>query len=141
MANEFMNNNFFNDQISDVSAELAAGSAELDKLKDFSLPEIDGVLGTIKNSASFLKRKSIEFNNALVATVNNMGDIIENLLKLTFLYVGIFLIQVIILPLLSFYVLVKTINALFNTNIPRILHHSQLSKIENVQSGSRGFSS
>ena len=138
MANEFINNNFFNAQISDAIKELAVGSAELDKLKDFSLPEIDGVLGTIENSASFLKRKSIELNNALVATVSNMGDIIENLLKLTFLYVGIFLIQVIILPLLSFFFLVKIINALFNTNIPLILHHSGSSKNENVQSGSRG---
>ena len=133
MANEFINNNFFNAQISDAIKELAVGSAELDKLKDFSLPEIDGVLGTIENSASFLKRKSIELNNALVATVSNMGDIIENLLKLTFLYVGIFLIQVIILPLLSFFFLVKIINALFNTNISLILHHSGSSKNENVQ--------
>ena len=133
MANEFINNNFFNAQISDASKELAVGSAELDKLKDFSLPEIDGVLGTIENSASFLKRKSIELNNALVATVSNMGEIIESLLKLTFLYVGIFLIQVIILPLLSFFFLIKIINAFFNTNIPLILHHSGTSKNENIQ--------
>lgn len=139
MANEFINNNFFNDQISDVSKELAASSADLDKLKNFSIPEIDGVLGTIENSASFLKRKSIEFRNALVTTVSNMGDIIENLLKLTFLYVGIFLIQVIILPLLSFFFLVRTINALFNTNIPQILLHSRSSKNENVQSGKGKF--
>ena len=122
MANEFLNNSFFNGQISQASKKLAVGSAELNKLKDFSLPEIDGVLGTIENSASFLKQKSIEFNNALVTTVSNMGDIIENLLKLTFLYVGIFLIQVIILPLLTFYFLVKTTNALFSANIPPILH-------------------
>jgi hypothetical protein len=136
MANEFVYKHFFADQISDAKKELARGSAELDKLKDFSLPKIDGVLGTIENSASFLKQKSIEFKNALVTTVSNMGDIIENLLKLTFLYVGIFLIQVIILPLLSFWFLVKTANALFHTNIPAILHHSRLSKNENVQSGS-----
>jgi hypothetical protein len=108
-ANEFVDKNFFADQISDASQELTLGFAELDKLKDFSLPEIEGVLGTIENSTSFLKRKSIEFNNALVTTVSNMGNIIENLLKLTFLYVGIFLIQVIILPLLSFWFLVKII--------------------------------
>jgi hypothetical protein len=108
-ANEFVDKKFFADQISDASQELTLGFAELDKLNDFSLPEIEGVLGTIENSTSFLKRKSIEFNNALVTTVSNMGNIIENLLKLTFLYVGIFLIQVIILPLLSFWFLVKII--------------------------------
>ena len=52
------------------------------------------------------------------------GDIIENLLNLTFLYVAIFLIQVVILPLLSFLFLVKLANALFQKNIPVILHHS-----------------
>jgi len=80
------------------------------------------------------KRKTIEFNNALVLTVSNMGEIVENLLKLTFLYVGIFLIQVIILPLLSFFFLLKIINALFNTNIPIILHHSQSSVNQKDQS-------
>jgi hypothetical protein len=108
-ANEFVDKNFFADQISDASKELSLGFADLDKLKDFSFPETEGVLETIENSTSFLKRKSIEFNNALVTTVSNMGNIIENLLKLTFLYVGIFLIQVIILPLLSFWFLAKII--------------------------------
>ncbi|MBL0731807.1 MAG: hypothetical protein JJW03_03030, partial [Desulfosarcina sp.] len=98
MANDFIQKNFFFDQISDANKELALGSAELDKLKDFSLPEIDGILGTIENSASLLKRKTIAFKNAVVITVSNAGNIIESLLKLTFLYVGIFLIQVIILP-------------------------------------------
>ena len=51
----------------------------MDALKDFSLPKIDGILGTIENSALFLQQKSVEFKNALVVTVDNMGNIIENL--------------------------------------------------------------
>lgn len=133
IANEFVHEHFFENKISDARKELALGFADLDKLKDFSLPEVDGILGTIKNSSSFLKLKSIEFKNAFVATVSNMGSIVENLLKLTFLYVGIFLIQVIILPLVVFWLLVKTANSLFLTNIPVILHHSQPSRNENVQ--------
>jgi hypothetical protein len=133
LADEYLHKHFFADQISDANKKLAVGSAELDKLKDLSLPEIDGVLGTIENSASFLKQKTIEFQNVLVATVTNTGDIIDNLLKLTFLYVGVFLIQVVILPLLSFWFLVKIANALFHTNIPVIRHHSQPLKNENVQ--------
>ena len=133
IANEFVHEHFFENKISDARKELAIGFADLDKLKDFSLPEVDGILGTIKNSSSFLKRKSIEVKNAFVTTVSNMGSITENLLKLTFLYVGIFLIQVIILPLVVFWLLVKTANSLFLTNIPVILHHSQPSRNENVQ--------
>ncbi|MCD6224103.1 MAG: hypothetical protein J7K32_01030, partial [Deltaproteobacteria bacterium] len=133
MANDFIQKNFFLDQISDANKELAFGTAELDQLRDFSLPEIDGIVGTIENSASFLKRKSIAFKNAVVITVSNAGNIIENLLKLTFLYVGIFLIQVIILPLLTFWILVKTMSALFHTNIPVMLNYSQKTQNENVQ--------
>ena len=133
VADEYLHKHFLADQISDANTKLAVGSAELNKLKDFSLPDIDGVLGTIENSASFLKQKTTEFKNALVATVTNAGDIIENLLKLTFLYVGVFLIQVIILPLLSFWFLVKTVNALFHINIPVILNHSQPLKNKNFQ--------
>ena len=122
LANEFLNNHFFNDRISAANTQLSVGSADLNRLKDFSLPEIDGVLGTIGNSASFLKRKAMELNNAIVSTVGNMGDLIENLLKLTFLYVGIFLFQVLVLPLLAFLFLIKTINALFAVNLPVVLH-------------------
>ncbi len=117
MANTFIQKHFFSDQISEATRELSLVSARLDKLKDFSLPEINGVLKTVGNSASFLKQKSMEFKDAIVTTVSNSGNIIETLLKLTFLYVGVFLIQVIILPLLTFWLLVKTTNFLFFTQI------------------------
>lgn len=116
VSDAYLHKHFFAEQISAAENGLLASSAELDKLKDFSLPEIDGLLGTIENSASFLKRKSIEFKNALAATVSNTGIIVESLLKLTFLYVGIILIQVIILPLLSFWFLVKMANAILYTD-------------------------
>jgi hypothetical protein len=133
MANGFVHKHYFDDQISTANNELAIGSVEIEKLKDFSLPEIDGVLGTIENSASFLNRKSIDLKNAIVDTVSNMGGIIESLLKLTFLYVGVFLIQIIILPLLSFWMLVKTANTLFFTNVPIVLQRSRQPGKENNQ--------
>lgn len=128
VANNYIQEHFFADQISDANKELSVGSAELDKLNDFSLPEIDGTWGTIKNSTSFIQRKSVEFKDAIVATVSNSGNIIENLLKLTFLYVAIFLIQVIALPLMVFWLLVKIANSLFDTNVPAILQHSRFSR-------------
>jgi hypothetical protein len=127
VANTFLQKHFFADQISEATSELSLVSARLDKIKDFSLPEIDGVLKTIENSASFLKQKSMEFKDAIGITASHMGDIIENLLQLTFLYVGVFLIQVIILPLLTFWLLVKTINFFLATHIPVILSPSQRS--------------
>ncbi len=131
--NNYIQEHFFAEKISNANKELALGFTELDKLMDFSLPEVDGVLGTIKNSASFLKRKSLEFNNAIVDTISKAGNIIENLLKLIFLYLGIFLIQVIALPIIVFWFFVKFANSLFGTNNPVILHRSRITGNGNVQ--------
>ncbi len=131
IANEIIQKDFFDEKISDANDKLKLNTAELDKLAELSLPEVDGIKGTIENSASLLKQKSIEFKNAIVVTAGNMGSIINNLLTLTFLYVGVFLIQVIILPLLIFWFLIKMTNALFQTNFPVILHHSSKSKTVN----------
>jgi len=132
-ANEFIQQHFFAEQISEARENLALGTADLDRLKEYSLPESDGILDTISSSSSFLKRKSIELKDALATTVSNMGSIVENLLTLTFLYVGIFLIQVIILPLLVFWIFVKVANSLFFINIPTVLHHSRSLKNEDIQ--------
>ncbi len=120
--NNYIQEDFFSPKISTVNKDLAATVKEFDKLMEFSLPEIDGVLGTIKNSTSFLMLKSHEFKKAIVSTARNTGKIIDNLLKLTFLYVGIFLIQVIALPLIVFWLLVKIANGFFDN--PRISHFS-----------------
>jgi hypothetical protein len=133
IANNYIQEHFFADEISNANEELKVGTAELDKLKEFSLPEINGTLGTIKNSKSFIQRKTVEFKDAFISTVNNSKHIIENLLKLTFLYVGVFLIQVIALPILIFWLLVKFANGLFDTNAPTILYHPKVSTDENVQ--------
>lgn len=125
LANASLHKHFFAKKISEARSELALGTADLEKFKKLALPEVDGILGTLKNNASFLKRKAGEFKNEFVSIVTNMGRIVENLLKLTFLYVGIFLIQVIILPLIVFWVLVKIANSLFMAHTPILLHHSQ----------------
>ncbi len=116
LVNDYVHNHFFLTQISKANNNLVLNMAELDKLRHFSVPEIDGALGTIKNSAILVKTKSIQFNNALLFTVNNMGTTIESLLQLTFLYVGMFLIQLIVIPLLSFWFLYKAAISLLGSS-------------------------
>ncbi len=128
MANNYLQDHFFSEKITSANNELAVGATELNKLMQFSLPKIDGILGTIKNNAAFIQQKSMEFKDAIVATVSNAGNIIENLLKLAFLYVGIFVIQVIALPILVFWIFLKFANSLFDTSIPVILHHPKFPK-------------
>ena len=112
LANDFVYDHFFAEKILHAKDELTLVSVELDKLKDVTLPELDGFLGTIENSAVFLNQKALEFKNALVATAENMGALIENLLQLTFLYVGIFVFQVLFFPFLAFWILLKMANSL-----------------------------
>ena len=112
MANQFLQDHFFEQKIVEANSELARGIADLDKLKDVALPKYDGVIGTIENSASYLKQKSIDFKNAIAVTIENRDIIVENLLELTFLYVGIFIVQVLVLPLLIFWFLIKIVNSL-----------------------------
>ena len=112
MANQFLQDHFFEQKIVEANSELARGIADLDKLKDVALPKYDGVIGTIENSASYLKQKSIDFKNAIAVTIENRDIIVENLLELTFLYVGIFIVQVLVLPLLIFWFLIKVVNSL-----------------------------
>ena len=94
-------------------------------MKDISLPEYDGLMEAVENSASFLKQKSIHFKDTIAVTVSNRGTIIENLLRLTFLYAGVFFIQVIIVPLFIFWLLFKMINSLFYTKMPITVVHSR----------------
>jgi hypothetical protein len=121
-ANELVHEHFFSKKISKAKTELSKGFAELEELKAFSLPEADGVLGTLQNSTSLLEKKAKELKHALISMSDSMGTIVENLLSLTFLYVGIFLIQVIILPLMVFWVLVKLANDFFLTSIPAVIN-------------------
>lgn len=128
LANNFLYNQFFVNPIMEAKDELSFTSTNIESVKEFSTPEIDGVLGTIKNGAKFLKTKVQEIKNIFFVMARNMANIIHNLLKLTFLYVGIFLIQVIILPISIFWFMINIVNSLFNSNIPVLLHRVQNNK-------------
>lgn len=117
LANEFLQEHFFEDKIIEANGKLAEGMADLNSLRDVDVPEYEGVLKTIENSASYIKNKSMDFKNAVSITLENKGLIVENLLKLTFLYLGVFVIQVLVLPLSIFWLLMRLVNALFLSNV------------------------
>lgn len=119
LANNYLQQHFFEERIASVNNELQVDGAEIDKLKDFSAQDT-GFVGSIKNSASYIAG----FKDSFGEIVKKGGSIVDNLLKIAFLYVGFFLIQVIILPLAVFWLLAKFANNLFNTDIPPMLHHA-----------------
>ncbi|MFW2365476.1 MAG: hypothetical protein ACN4GW_03620 [Desulforhopalus sp.] len=112
LVNDYLHKNFFEDKINEANHALSKGIADLDSLKDVSLPKYGGIFETIENSATYLKKRSVDFKNAIAATIENRELIVKNLLKLTFLYGAIFIIQVLLLPLLIFWLLVKIMNVL-----------------------------
>jgi hypothetical protein len=112
LANEFLQENFFDAKIMDANRKLAASTSELKAIENLELPKAEGIIGTIGNSASYLREKSMEFKNTIQVFMENKGEIIENLLRLTFLYLGIFIIQVLMLPLLIFWFLLRMVNSL-----------------------------
>jgi len=123
LINQFVHQGFFEQKIQSAKDKLSLGSAELEKLKDLSMPEVAGFLGTVKNNAFFLARKTIEFRNALVYTVKNVGTIIDSIINLLLLYLGVFVLQVILLPLLMFWILIKLTNSLFEADLPVLIRH------------------
>jgi len=124
--NTYLHDNYFSPQITTAKDALAMTSPELERLKDMTMPKADGVLDTVKSGFSFVGEKTSDLGTALKAMVNNMGNMISNLVKLSYLYVAIFAVQVILLPLSVFWLLARLANALFGTGIPYVLKHSDL---------------
>ncbi|WP_414646510.1 hypothetical protein, partial [Desulfobacter sp. UBA2225] len=53
-------------------------------------------------------------------------------LKLSYLYVALFVFQVILLPVGTFWLIVRITNALLGTNVPYIISHEGLNKKRKV---------
>jgi hypothetical protein len=126
MASRFLNETYFTPQIEQAKDALTLGSPELDTFKDFRLPEANGFFGTAKNVSDSVADKSKDLAAALRALAQNMSAIIENLLKISSLYVALFLVQVILLPLLAFWLLVKLADSLFTLKRPYVITHADL---------------
>ncbi len=122
--NLYLSESYFSPQIIKARDELTIMSPEMERLKDMSMPKIDGVIGTIKNGFDFVGRKTSDMGAALKTMINNMGSMVANLLRLSYLYVAVFIMQVILLPLVTFWLLARIINVLFGTGVPYILKHS-----------------
>lgn len=121
-ANDYLLEHFFAAEIQRANAELALDTGNWETLQAIDFPESEGFWNTLSNSRDFIKAKALALKDALTQMTNNLGDIIENLLTLTWLFAGIFLIQVIVLPLAVLWLMVKLVNALFALSLPTRLH-------------------
>ena len=127
IVSSYLNDHYFSAEINNAKAELAKGSPEMERFKDIQMPKKDGVMGTVKNGFSFVREKTSDFEAGLKAMICNMGILVFNLLKLSYLYVALFVVQVILLPIGAFWLMRRIANALFNVNIPHIIGHRDIS--------------
>jgi hypothetical protein len=109
----YLNENYFSPEITKIKDELAMDSPVMKHLKDMRMPEIDGVLGTVKNGFNFVGEKTSDLKTALKKMIQNMENMVSNLLKLSYLYVALFVIQVVLLPVGIFWLLLRIINTFF----------------------------
>ncbi|MBU4035252.1 MAG: hypothetical protein KKA35_02370, partial [Proteobacteria bacterium] len=122
----YLQENYFSPQIIKVQDELAMNSPEMERLKDMSMPEIDGVFGTVKNGFDFVGEKTSDLGTTLKAMVGNMESMVSNLLKLSYLYVAVFIVQVIILPVGAFWLLTRITNVLFGAGLTYTFKNSDV---------------
>ena len=113
IVNQSLYAGYFAEEISRASQQLDLRSESSNTFGDIAAPDSNGFWATIGNSTMVIKKISVDLKKSLETFVTNATEIIENLLKLTFLYVGIFLIQVIILPVSIFWFLVYVATSLF----------------------------
>ncbi|NDY73958.1 hypothetical protein DO021_16060 [Desulfobacter hydrogenophilus] len=112
----YLNGNYFSPEIIKVKDELAMSYPVIERLKDVRMPEINGVLGTVKNGFNFVGEKTADLKTSLKEMIQNMGSMVSNLLKLSSLYVALFVIQVVLLPVGIFWLLSRITNAFLWTN-------------------------
>lgn len=124
MISSHLNDHYFSPEIIKAKDELAMSSPEMERLRNMRMPKFNGVLDTIKDGFEFVGEKASDLGAALKAMIRNMENMISNLLKLSYLYVALFIIQVVLLPLGVFWLFSRITNALFGTATPHIIRHS-----------------
>ena len=99
---------------------------QMNQLKKIDIPEADGAWDLLKKNYEFVTHKTDDLRIVFKTMLNNMDKLITSLLKISYLYIGLFLIQVILLPLATFWILIKLVNQLFGANMPVLFSHRAL---------------
>ncbi len=108
-ANGYLYDNLFKKQVEDLEQKASFENIDYKNLSDFRLPEIDGIMGTVKNSAAFVGSKASQLGEAFGVFFRNMGGYMDYLVDLSVLYFSMFVIQILLLPLLMFYLMIKLV--------------------------------
>jgi hypothetical protein len=97
--NDVVHARFFAGRIEAAQRELSLQTDAFDAVGEWRLPERGGVLGALGGGAAMIGERIDALRRAMADLTRNAGHIASNLLALTSLYAGVFVVQVILLPL------------------------------------------
>ncbi len=100
-------NNYFTKEINNVLNNLKTITFHNNNV--FNIPQQEGFFGRIEAGISLVKTKINEVKDDFSRIQKNHENIINDLIKLAYLYIGLFLINIIIIPLFLFWLFKKII--------------------------------
>lgn len=86
-------------------------------LMDFEIPKVKGLGDVFSGPLRMMSEKGQQLNITLALLVANGVEIFNNMIGIMALYLGVFVIQVLFLPLVMFWLLNKLIFVLFSQTI------------------------
>ena len=104
-ANSYIQTYFFEQKITLATQELSITAKPLTELHEVSTPKEQGFWGKLKDNVQFVSNKTRQMKESLKEVMSKMESSIAHLLQLTLVYIGIFIFQVILMPLLFIWIL------------------------------------
>jgi hypothetical protein len=110
----------------------AATSLRLPPMGANPFSDIDGPL-------QFALQKVSAISRLIATAVSHAASLSQSFVSLCSLYAGEFVIQVLLLPLLTWWVLVRIANAVFDANLPLLIRHRRAeAKVDSPRLGGTG---
>jgi hypothetical protein len=113
-----LNQELFFPRIQEQQEKISPMLEEFEKLTSFEVPEVKGIGDIFSVPMKMVGDKTTQLNLSLTLLAVNGVAIFSSLLEIMALYVGIFVIQVLFLPLLMFWLLNKLLFVLFSHRFP-----------------------
>jgi hypothetical protein len=92
---------------------------DLKNLTEFETPKIKGIGDVFTEPVRLMQEKSDEFKLALTLLVINGIELFHHMLAIMSLYIGVFVVQVLFLPVAMFWLLNKLLFVLFAHTLPQ----------------------
>ncbi len=106
--------NYFQNEINKTENKLKIFSTY--KTEGFSMPKTsDGLFNAFKNKFEYVQNEAGKIKDKFLLFLDNASDIVNNLIKLAYLYFGMFVTEIIFIPLLLYFLFRKIMKVLYES--------------------------